>query len=69
LAFGEEGVEGEGGFAAAGDAGEDDELFLGDGEVDAFEVVFAGAADDEVVELGDGGGSRSAVRIATSIRP
>lgn len=36
LLFGVDGVEGEGGFAAAADAGEDDELVAGDGDVAMF---------------------------------
>ncbi len=45
LAFGVDGIEGEGGFAAAADAGDDDEFFAWDFEIDAFEVVFSGADD------------------------
>ena len=50
LAFGVEGVEGEGRFAGAAGAGEDDELVAGDGDVDVLEIVLARAFD------ADGGG-------------
>ena len=57
LGFGVKGVEDEGGFAGAGDAGDGDELVLGDVEVEALEVVGAGAADlDEVGMDVHGGG-------------
>ncbi len=49
LAFGVDGVEGQGGFAAAADAGEDDELVAGNGDVDVFEVVLLCAANDDAV--------------------
>ena len=54
LAFGVDGVEGEGALAGAGDAGYDDELVAGDGYVYVLEVVFAGAANDDVLK-GHGG--------------
>jgi len=44
LAFGEEDIEGEGGFAGTGEAGDDDELIARDVEGDVFQVVVAGAA-------------------------
>ena len=50
LAFGVDGVEGEGGFAGAGEAGDDDELVAGDVDVDVLEVMLAGAANDDGVE-------------------
>ena len=53
LAFGVDGVEGEGRFAGAGDAADDGERVVGDVDVDGFEVVGARAADDDgVVGLG-----------------
>jgi hypothetical protein len=36
LAFGEDDVEGEGGFSGAGEAGDDDEFVVGDFDVDVF---------------------------------
>ncbi len=51
LAFGVEGVEGEGGFPRAGHAGHDYELFLWDANVNVLEVVFPGALDVDVVEF------------------
>ena len=45
LAFGVDGVEGERGFAGAGDAADDGEGVVGDVDVDALEVVGAGSAD------------------------
>ena len=45
LALGVDGVEGEGGFARAGEAGDDDELVAGDFERNVLEVVHAGALD------------------------
>ena len=45
LAFGIEGVEGEGRFAGAAGAGEDDESVTRDDDVDVFEVVLARAFD------------------------
>ena len=45
LAFGVDGVEGERGFAGAGDSADDGEGVVGDVDVDALEVVGAGAAD------------------------
>lgn len=45
LAFGVEGVESEGGFSAAGGAGDDGELADGDVEVDPFEVMLTGTTD------------------------
>lgn len=47
LAFGVEGVEGEGGFTGAGGAGDDGDFPFGDGEGEVFEVVLAGAADED----------------------
>jgi hypothetical protein len=52
LAFGEDDVEGEGGFAGAAEAGDDGPGVEGDVDVDVFEVVVACAADL------DGGGRR-----------
>jgi hypothetical protein len=49
LAFGEEDVEGEGGFAGAGQTGDDDEFFAGDGEGDVLQVVLAGAGEEDGV--------------------
>lgn len=49
LAFGEDGVEGEGGFSGSGESGEDGEGVAVDVDVDVFEVVFFCAADDEPV--------------------
>ena len=43
LALGEDDIEGEGALAGAGDAGDDVELPVRDGEGDIFEVVLAGA--------------------------
>ena len=58
LTFSEDGVEGEGGLAAAGKAGDDDELVAGDGDIDVFEVVFAGSADADEPLRGRSGGTR-----------
>ena len=51
LAFGVDGVEGERGFAGAGDAGDDGEGVVRDVDVDALEVVRAGSADGDLVDL------------------
>ena len=51
LAFGVDGVEGERGFAGAGDAGDDGEGVVRDVDVDALEVVGAGAADGDLVDV------------------
>ena len=61
LAFGEEDVEGEGGFSGAAEAGDDDKFVAGDFERDIFEVVLAGAGDADAVVIrgnrrGDGFG-------------
>ena len=48
LAFGVEGVKGEGGFAGPADARDDDELVPGDLDGDVLQVVFSGAFDDDV---------------------
>ena len=54
LALGEQDVEGEGGFAGAGQAGDDDELIARYLEVDVLQVVLAGAANFyEVRRRGD----------------
>ena len=45
LAFSEDEVEGEGGFAGAAEAGDDDEFVAGDFDGDIFEVVLASASD------------------------
>ena len=45
LALGIDGVEGERGFAGAGQPGEHDELVARNVEINIFEVVLAGAAD------------------------
>ena len=45
LAFGENDVEGEGRFSGSGNAGDDGDLLVGDGDGDVFEVVFASAGD------------------------
>jgi hypothetical protein len=55
LAFGIEGVEGEGGLAGAGQAGNHHELVAGQVEVDVLEVVGACAANLDLVH---GGGDR-----------
>ena len=49
LAFGVDGVEGEGGFAGAGDAADDGEGVVRDVDVDALQVVGAGSADGDLV--------------------
>ena len=49
LALGVDRVEGEGGLARAGEAGEDHELVPRDLEVDVLQVVLAGAANDDPV--------------------
>ena len=51
LAFGVDGVEGERGFAGAGDAGDDGEGVVRDVDVDALEVVGAGSADGDLVQV------------------
>ena len=50
LAFCVDGVEGEGGFAGARDAGDDGEGVVGDVDVDGLKVVGAGSADGDLVE-------------------
>jgi hypothetical protein len=52
LPFGEDGVEGEGALAGAGEPGQHDQLVAGDVDVDVLEVVLAGAADADRVVLG-----------------
>ena len=47
LALGEDDVEGEGALARSGDAGDDVELTVRDGERDVFEVVLAGALETQ----------------------
>lgn len=47
LALGVEGVEGEGGLAGAAEAGDDHEIAGGQVEVEALQVVLAGAADSD----------------------
>jgi hypothetical protein len=47
LAFLVQGVEGERGFARTGEAGEDDELLLRDGDRDVLEIVQARALDED----------------------
>jgi hypothetical protein len=49
LPLGLMGIEGESRLSGAGDAGDDDELVAGDGDVDTFEVVLAGTFDDDLV--------------------
>ncbi len=48
LALGEDGIEGQGGFAGAGQPGNDDEFIAGNLDRDVFQVMLAGAhhADD-----------------------
>jgi hypothetical protein len=53
LAFREDEIEGEGGFATAAEAGDDDEFVARDVEGDVLEIVLAGASDADRV----GGGS------------
>jgi hypothetical protein len=57
LALGEYDVEGEGALAGAGYAGDDGQLAVGDSERDVFEVVFAGAGQNELVGVQRGGRS------------
>jgi hypothetical protein len=45
LAFSEDGVESQGAFAATGQAGDDDDLVARDIDVDALEIVLAGASN------------------------
>ena len=49
LPLGINGIEGQGRFTRAGDAGDDHQLVAGDGDVDALEVVLASAFDDDLV--------------------
>src|SRR5690606_30919221 len=49
LAFSVDGVEGEGGLPGTREAGNDDELVARDSHFDVLEVVFAGAANMDVV--------------------
>ncbi len=51
LAFGVDGVEGEGGLAGAGEAGDDGEGVARDGDVDVAQVVLARAADGDVGDV------------------
>ena len=48
LAFGVEGVEGEGGFARTGQSGDDDQLVARDVETDVFQVVGARTANLDI---------------------
>ena len=50
LAFGVDGVEGEGGFSGAGEAGDDGEGVAWDGDGDVAQVVLTGAANVDVGE-------------------
>ena len=69
LAFGEEDVEGEGGFAGAGEAGDDDELVARDVEGDVLEIVLAGAGDvDAVWEVRGGVGLAARWEVGGSLR-
>ena len=52
LALGVDGVEGQGGLAGAGQAGDDDQLVARDLDVDVLQVVLAGAANDDGVGHG-----------------
>ena len=56
LAFGVDGVEGEGGLAGAGEAGDDGEGVARDGDGDVAEVVLARSADGDVGDAGAAGG-------------
>ena len=56
LAFGVEGLEGEAGFSRSGRAGDDVELAERDVEVEALEVVLAGAPDLDGGRRGLAGG-------------
>ncbi len=49
LPFGVQGVKGQRGLARAGDAGEADQFVFREGELDVFEVVDAGTADDDIL--------------------
>ena len=49
LAFGVDGVEGEGGFARAADSANNGEGVVGNIDVDALEVVGAGSADGDLI--------------------
>jgi hypothetical protein len=57
LAFGKEDIEGEGRFAGAAEAGDDDHLVARDRERNVLEVVLAGAADFDAIGA-QGVGSR-----------
>jgi hypothetical protein len=50
LAFGVKGVEGQGGLARTGQPGDDGEPVARDLDIDVFQVVLAGAPDDDSVE-------------------
>jgi len=52
LAFSVDGVERERGFAGAGNAGDDGEFVVGDGEGEVFEVAEARASDDDFAGTG-----------------
>ena len=54
MAFGVERVEGEGGFAAAGGAGDDGEFADGDFEIEIFEIVLPGSPDADGIWGGSG---------------
>ena len=67
LALGIDGVEGERGFARAGQAGEHHELVARDVEIDVFEIVLARAADGDhagVTVLAAGGFIRLVEQVA-----
>src|SRR5690606_41945314 len=47
LAFGKKSIESQGGFTASGNAGNDDQLVLGNAEVYVAEIVFPGPFDPD----------------------
>jgi hypothetical protein len=49
LAFGVQGVEGQAGLAAAGQAGDHHQLVPGQGQIQVLEVVLPGPSNDDVV--------------------
>src|SRR5262249_55067547 len=49
LALGEDGIKGEAALARAGEAGDNDQPVARDGDIYVFEVVLAGAANDDAI--------------------
>ena len=68
LALGIDGVEGERGFAGAGQAGEHHQLVARNVEIDVFEIVLARAADRDDAAVLRGADLRAALAVAALLR-